>query len=494
MPEYECKVTTHGERQLELDVAYPLVAGQHTASYQLDLYIFSSFQLGMTEERYGVVRFLQDIKSYTRYTAPDISIGRLADPRCSVSPLVRISEMIDGADTSSDLDTDSVLYELRMLTNIYQHQLQHTTELLIEFVRSGGNPADAVQRLTELLSEVDGFLDTFRVLRTSFLDPRVTERLRESLRWSDEAISLSTEQMQYQLYELCSGRDDLIRATQLLRPRLEREKLYRKSMGYPTVLVADEPVTNEMVVYRESILKKWAEGCMYMSTIPAQIGRSVAQVLMAMAAGTAAVVAVGASLLATKVFPRNTVPWLVLIVVVYMLKDRIKAVSRSVFMACLPRLVADHVEDLTDPAVKRKVGRSRARVRFCNPSNLPETIVQYRNAGGNAFRDILPPENVIHFHKDVRINCARLRDHHTRLASITEIMRFKLDSFLANMDNPVNTLPHVVDGKIDYVRANRVYHINMILRLSDKQGARQDVLFRYRVIANRDGIVRIEHL
>ena len=494
MAQFECKVTTHGERQLELDVAYPLVEGQKAARYELDLYIFSSSQLGMTKDSYGVDGFLHDMKSYTRYTTPSISISKLADPSCAISPLTRITEMLNRPDMARDLDGDAVLYELRNLANIYQDQVHHTAALLETLVLRYHRAADAVDGIRRLLSDVDGVLKAFRPLHTAFLDPRVSERLRESLRWADEAVSLSTEKVQYRLYDLCSARPELVEAATLLRPRLELEREYRESVGYPTVVVPDSPAANELVVYRESTLKKWAEGCMYMSTAPARVGVRVAQILMATAAGAAMVFAVVATLIASRWLAPNSVPWLILVVAAYIFKDRIKAVLRTVFIAYLPKLVADQIEDLIDSAAKLKVGRSRARVRFCRPADLPNTIMQVRNADGKVFRDIFPPENVIHFHKDVRIDCARLMEHHTRLASITEIMRFKLDSYRTNMDDPVNTLSCVVDGKPEKVHAKRVYHINMILSLSDKQPDGTSALFRHRLIISRDGIVRIEHL
>ena len=494
MAQFECKVTTHGERQLELDVSYPLVEGQKTARYELDLYIFSSSQLGMTKERYGVDAFLQDMKSYTRYTTPSISISKLADPNCTISPLTRITEMLSRSDPASDVHEDDILYELRNLANIYQHQVHHTASLLETLVLRNHKPADAVDGIRKLISDIDGFLKTFRPLHTTFLDPPANERLRESLRWVDEAISLSTEKMQYRLYDACRARSELLEAANLLRPRLELEREYRQSVGYPTVVVPDSPATNELVVYRESTLKKWAEGCMYMSTAPSRVGIRVTQILMATAAGTAMVFAVVASFIASWWLAPNSVPWLILIVIAYIFKDRIKALLRRVFIAHLPKLVADQIEDLIDPAAKQKVGRSRARVRFCRPADLPNRIMQIRHADKKVFRDIFPPENAIHFHKDVRIDCARLMEHHTRLASITEIMRFKLDSYRTNMDNPVNTLSCIVDGEPEKVHAKRVYHINMILSLSDKQPGGTSALFRHRLIISRNGIVRIEHL
>ncbi len=87
MTVYQCNVTPHGQRQLELDVKYPLTGDEKHKRYQLDLFVFSPYQLGMTYENYGVSRFLRDMRSYTRYSVYSIPLQKLADPSCAISPI-----------------------------------------------------------------------------------------------------------------------------------------------------------------------------------------------------------------------------------------------------------------------------------------------------------------------------------------------------------------------------------------------------------------------
>ncbi len=491
----QCQVNAHGQRQLELDVTYPLTTDEKRNCYQLDLFIFNPYQLGMTKKNYGVSHFLRDLRTYTRHTIPLISLRKLADASCAISPITRISDMLSQSDMAKDLDEKTILYELRVIANVYQRQLVDTSILISNLIHDHGPSVHITDHLQSFLSDIDLFLETFRALCSRFIDPRVSDLLRESLRWSDESISLSTEKTQHKLYNLCRQEKNLEQANAILESRLDLEQSYRIAMGYPTVTQPDNSVVNELFVYREGMLKKWTEGCLFMSTEPARIAARFTQVLMGVAAGTAMAFAIVATFFAIKWFPTYSMEWAILIIIGYIAKDRIKEILRNIFISHLPRFVADQIEDLMDPAIDVNVGSSRTRVRFCCPSDLSNSIQHLRNIEGNVFRNIIPPENVIHFHKDTLINSKRILQNHKRLESITEIMRLKLDSWLANMDDPMNELFSISDGKRTKVMADRVYHLNIVISLSEKKKHGKGAsLFRYRLILTRQGIIRIEHM
>jgi hypothetical protein len=500
--EFECRVTAHGRRQLELDVHYPVPVDRRTAGYSFDLFIFTPAQLSLTREKYGIRRFLEDTKSYTRHTRPGIPFSRLADLECEVSPLARIRKAISGTELGRDLDTGAVLYELRMLVNCHHSEIRAVRKLLAGQIRSrNGTPALAA-RLRSFLDELDPFLAGLRELHATFMDSRVPQSLREALRWADEAVSLKTEKETYRLHDILRERGDLDELLALVESRLGREDAHRASMGYSASVDPGSEAANEEFVYREGVLKKWAQGAMYMDAEPSRAAARAAHVLAGIAAAAAMAFAVAAVFLTERLFASYTVPWALLIVVAYVFKDRVKEVLRGVLTALVPRLVADQNERLVDPAAGRTVGSKRTRVRFRRPADLPEPVRRLRNVRGSPFRSILPPENVIHLHKETKLNCRRLMTYHTRLESITEILRLKLDSWLAEMDEPKETLACVVDGRRTEVPARRVYHVNLVLGLrrapvccrTGRRTGEAPVLFRYRLVVSRDGIERIERV
>lgn len=488
-------VKTHGRRQLELEVKYPLLGREKYKRYELDLFVFSPYQLGMTHEGYGVSRFLRDMRSYTRYTIYSISLKKLADPSCSISPIARVASMLDKTVMAGDIDEQAALYELRVLASVYNRQLRDTLPMLEEVVRSRAPAAEGVERLKGFLADIDMFLQAFRSLRPRFCDTRISDLLRQGLCWADESISLSTEKTLYKLHDLYCERNDMAEACGILEGRLGGEQQYRMDRGYPTVVTPDDPAANEFFVYRAGVLKKWTEGCMFMTTEHARITGHFTHLMMAAAAGAAMAFAVLAALFAQRWFVEFSIPWVVIIVLAYIGKDRIKEVLRTFFAAYVPKMIADEVDDLIDPAIGTKIGSSRARALFCHPGDLPEAARRLRNFEENVFQNIIPPENVIHFHKDISIDRARLMRNHQRLESLTEIMRLKLDSWLANMDEPVDRLFYMRNGRRMKADAKRVYHVNIIVGISEAgKSVAGRSLFRYRLVLTRNGIVRIERV
>ncbi|MFH1476604.1 MAG: hypothetical protein ABIH24_03810 [Verrucomicrobiota bacterium] len=494
MIKYKSRITSHGNRQLELQVVYPLSRSAKRKRYEIDLYMFNPYQLGITHERYGVAGFLRDMRSYTRYEAALIALAKLADPACELSPLTRIFDMLADAVIARNINEQVLLHELRGLSSMYHNQLGETCQVLAAMLESGAHTKDIMESLAPFLHDTDIFLTRFRSLRPLFIDPRLHADSRLALDWADESISLTTEKTFMRLYELLRRTQGPTPAASAVRERLEREQQHRQDRHYPVVADASAPGANEYYLYRDGQLKKWMEAFMFMTCDPANTLTQFAQIFMGMAAGAAMGFAVLVTFFASRIFVDYSLPWAIMIIMAYIVKDRIKEIMRNAMIACLPKLVADQIHDLIDPANNVKVGVTRARVRFCAPGDLPDVVRQLRRLQENPFTTMIPPENVIHFHKDVYIDSARFMSSHRRLEALADIMRFKLDAWLDNMDDPVNILHRLNGGMIENVPAQRVYHINLIVGLSEQDRGDTPAYFRYRLILTREGIVRIEEV
>jgi hypothetical protein len=158
-------------------------------------------------------------------------------------------------------------------------------------------------------------------------------------------------------------------------------------------------------------------------------------------------------------------------------------------------MVADDERLLIDRlGGNRRVGRLRARVRFCGPDNVPDAVTRLRHVEANPFRGILPPENVIHFQSELNLHGKHLMEPHRRLESLTTILRLQLDPWFRNMDDPENDISCIVAERREKVEAKRTYHVNIILRLCHDRDREVGTLSRYRLVLCRDRILRVEHL
>lgn len=494
MNKFECQLKSHGQLQLEFHARYPLNKKIKRSEYMLDMFIFTPSQLDLDNERYGVVKFLDDLQCYTRYTHPSISLSNLVDEKCDISPLARIKTQLDQITLASDVHYSTMLYELRTLANSYRGEIREIRLMLTRAINKGVPSDEIIERMETLFENVDKVQTEIQTLQTRFLDTRIPDKLREGLSNADEAISVKTEKVFVRLHKLFEKHDNLKPVQEKLIPKIEQQVEYRKRAGYGTIISPNDEVSNENFLYREGMLKRWAQSAMYMDVNRSRKAKQISQIFAGIAAGLAMVFAVGMALFASKTFGQNSMPWAIILVVAYIIKDRIKEVVRMILISKLPSLVSDLSVNLVDPAVGKVVGFTGSWVRFCEPSNLTEIVRRYRNIDSLAFRKLLPPENVIHYHKRIKLDSGKLFKEHSRINSITEILRLKLGSWLTEMDDPAESLCCAEDNELKQVEANRVYHVNIVLRLAAKKSTSHTTYKRYRVILTRKGIVRIENV
>jgi len=503
--EYHCRIRNHGRQQLELEVDYPLIPNQPRTSYQLEALLFTPAAMGVTPPRYSVEAFFNNLVTYTRYTVAPIPLALLLDPENDKSPLTRLARRLDTTPILTTKDQDELLYEIKTLSNIYAFQLRRRIGLINEAM-TRREPASIINdTVNQFVTNVGLVLDRYRGLRARFLERGVDEYLREAYRWTDELMSLVTEREQFNLYRDlvaagsapgaasdASGAVGYPEAAEAVRAQLHKQEKYRLAMHYPSVVSPDTPIENEVALYRAHMIKKWSESSMYMGRTPNRLASQVGQVLMGIAAGAAMAFAVTAAFLTDRLFATYSLPWALMIILAYIFKDRLKELLRGFFIRYMPHLVSDRMEDLIDPAIGRKVGVSRARVRFCDARQVPADVLRIRNRTTNPFRHVLKPENVIHFQKEIHLNSPRLADAHARLESITEIIRMRLSSWFTMLDDPLETRDQIEDGAIVSVECRRVYHVHLILKLSEKGKQDQASIYHYVVIVTRDGIERID--
>ncbi len=486
MISYESVLKAHSKTELELKSWYPLTQ-KRQACYTLNAYLFTPGQLELNAERYGVERFFRDVKSHTRFSTAYIPLHRLIDPECDVSPLFRIHKYVDQAVTPQSLDEKRILYELRTLANLYSAEMKGSFRLIKTKYQEDKTSGSVNKKTQRYLNDIERFLKSFRELHSLFIDPAISEKLRTAVRWCDEYISLSTDKMLYSLYGIYEQEKIHKHIGQIMQNEAE----YRRSMNYPCVIDSTKGKEIESVLYRENILKKWSQTVLYMTTEETGTNQKIGHVLAGVAAAAAMSFAVMATFFANRMFASYSVPWALIIVVSYILKDRIKEILRGILVRVLPRFIADKTEKLVDHAVGKTVGKTRSMVRFISPDETPWDVRKVRNSGSNPFRSILPRENVIHYRKEIKLDAKALLKEHTRLEAITEIIRIKMDSIIQEMDASRKYLRTWLKDGPEAVKGKRVYHLNLILALSSGSPDSERI-FRYRLIVTSQGIERVE--
>lgn len=490
--ELKSSVRRHSKKQLEIKVEYPLDEKVNTADYQLDFYFFFPSQLHVNSKRVGSDNFLNNMQINTRFSSPLMPLEKVFDTDFHLSPLIRIENILsqqgmEDKDIHSDL-----LYELQVLCNLYRAETRNFVTLMKKEISRDKRDEICRKRIGHMLETIKSFISRFRKLHEKFLDPHIHEDHRTALYWADESISIITENAFISLYKDCWTLKDSKELISLIEEIIENEVSYRKSMNYQYQYNKEDSLCGETMAYRENVLKKWSQSAMYMNKENSQAPKRIGHLIAGTAAATAMFFAVFVTIYAENFFPKNSTSWILIIVLSYVFKDRIKEILRHSFGNMMPRLTSDQQSNLFDPAHKTKAGKSTGTLRFTNPTSISSEIQTVRYKKQNPFRKILPPNDVVHYKRVIKIKPALLKKSHSRLDAITEIIRFQIDPWLKEMDDSQDKIYRLEEGKTIPLKGSRLYRIHLIIRLREQNKKKDKKLYHYNLNLNKSGIVRIK--
>ena len=106
-------------------------------------------------------------------------------------------------------------------------------------------------------------------------------------------------------------------------------------------------------------------------------------------------------------------------------------------------------------------------------------------------------ETVICHTKDIVLNADLFQKAFAGLPKangLNDIIRYDIYRYLRKMDDPVeeNLLLHT--GKLEVVQSQKVYHINFVSQYSSTSFRNAKIYKRMRLVLNRLGLKRIEHI
>ena len=455
--QYECATRVHDDFHLEIKLTYPLHgATRQSGRYAVDIYCCTPVQLGVNQSRYPVASVLGDLTSYTRYQTPSMSFSGVLTPANQLSPLVRLRAAFSNKPLSAK-QAKAMIYELRTLANICRSRSREAGEQISQSAKDRDFP-QAAGKTREFLEQ---FGEVVRELRQiSGEAAHLPEDLRLAIEWADEGMSIRRELQALRLHEETKGWDDKEAAHQAAlacQKAAEEETSHRTKMGYQGIVRGADGESAERFLRLRHSLRRWAESAFFLSSASSKSTYRMGRLFYGFAAALAMAFAVTTSYFSARYLQSNTLPWALAAIMAYVLKDQIKDNLRAFFMALLPRFVADRVFLLVDAKDGNRVGSTRERVNYMRPSGLPAEIRTRERNFRTALDAALPPDDVLHYHKEVSLDDMALIRSHQRLEAINEILRFDLRRWLQRMDQPREEVQWIDGGRCKSMVANRIY-------------------------------------
>jgi len=484
----EVRVSIHDQLQMELKLNYPLPRDHRRTLYEVDLFFFAPRSLGVHPQTYGKQQFYTDLQSYIRIRTPSVPLNLFKGS--AESPMAQLRGALE---QKAQQPSKHPLPEFEEQIKLFCCILKSAVRDYVAYIHQTAVAEDRDRLIGEYLAAVQDITAGYRELQRIIQTPSVDQRTFEIYLFGDEYISLLVEDHTYHLLDALSVNDSGLSSEnkKKLLALIDGEVHYRRRKRYASV--PEEKKNNETLVFRRSVLKKYVASILFLDTEVKAEWLLLPQVFFGLAAAAAMAFATAAAFISQTVYGSLTLPFFVTLVVSYIFKDRIKDLLRYHLSRKMTRFLFDHKIRVRDVAGKI-VGVCRESFGFVKGRKLPAEVLELRNRDHiTEIENGWVGEDILLYRKRIRLHPRRVRRIFSEyeVAGVNDIMRFNVQEFLRRMDDPKKELFVMDDEGYHRIRGDRVYHLNMIVRM---MLAGRSLQMRYRVVLNREGIKRIEHV
>lgn len=457
-------------------------------NFSVNTWIFVPNSLDINPEVYGKNQFYRDIKSNVRLITPVYLLRDIAKE--SSLPFKSLKRALENVVNTNDTRLQEAYeYHLKMYAAIFKSAVREQILYLKEV-----NTLDTDRYLTDdYVADVKEILRNFRSLFVIINVPTVSEKLRSHFRLCDEFIS---HVVSYQTLRLIKDIDcrpaseGLKKVREKLVTLVQKEKDYKTSRSYG--VLNDDPEHNRQLVYHRGIMKKYIESDLYIRLHKKKDGVAVQQIYYSIAAGVAMIFATAVGWYSQLKYGNITWPLFVVLVISYMLKDRIKELMRYYFAHKLDDKYYDKKANIT--IGDKNVGVIKEGFDFISEEKAPAEVVRMREASTPMVEETrIFEEKIMLYRKHVMIDDAKLKEEgEYPVNGINEIMRLHLTRFTQKMDNakiPVDNINE--DGSVSSVFVRKIYFVNIVFQF---QHDGETQYHHFRVEMSRDGVSSIEKI
>ncbi|MBR1513020.1 MAG: hypothetical protein IJ622_01865 [Bacteroidales bacterium] len=452
--------------------------------YVMNTWIFVPNSLDINATKYSKENFYRDLKSDVRLITPTYSLHDLANDE-QLLPNKTLAEEFADLFVAPD-DTTDLVHAVKMYSAIAKSAFRNA---YLEAMQCPDAPSCCLACQT-YMDDVTKVIDRYRNFYKKLVNSDIKGKIVQDFAYADEFLSNIMAEYTYRLRDhlRLTYPKDYARMESRFKALLLGERAYKEQQGYLNVKHND-PNGNEDFVFRTSLLKKFAESDLYLSSNKRKNTFLVEQILYSLAAGAAMVVATLSSFFFQQRYGNFTLPFLIALVISYMFKDRLKDWLRLIFAKRVSNKVFDTRTDFHIEG--RQIGWSKDSMDFIDSAKVLPEVMQLRDrlplfdeVSGN-------DEKVILFRKKVQLWSAELaKASPFPMKGINDIMRYNITEYTRKMDNPSFPLSGTwEDNEYKPIIGKKVYHITFVIQCVYKG---QTEYKRIVVRCDKDGIVNVK--
>ena len=491
----------HDRKAFELKLEYQPSGLDPKSRYRIEMFMFLPASLNVDSENCPRQAYYADIHNYVRLKTPVLEVSDILV--AEGSPLVRLERMVQLA--PSAMPQTELVYQAKLLSCVFRGALRRFSLRVDERCAAfrldpQASPKALGEDVNEILAGTRALLTRFRAVRQTLSGAQgLEEKTQASLRLIDEYMSLTVEQF---FRKSVTDMDGLPRSgvwvelRKGLMAELIREEDYRRGKNLPSVLSPEGD--NEEYLHRIGFLKKFCQNILFLR-VRRETGRQGwEEVLFAIAAGIAMTFATLVAFWAQVRFTQVSLNFFLILVVGYMMKDRIKEGLRRIFRTFASQYLFDRTTTITEPVTSERLGVCKEKVDYVKADVVPEEIRRLRRA--DDFATVAQgelSEVIIRYQKEIILDADDLAHSQTGSAGVADIIRWNVQRLLRDMDDPELEMEYVdmEDLSIGRIRASKSYQVDVAFRFGVDDGSSQSARTElFRLVMDRNGIKRMLRL
>lgn len=472
----------HDKFAIEFKVGFSGREDVKDERFDVNTWIFVPNGLDINKNTYSKDRFYTDMKSNVRLITPSFSMSEIVGEEAI--PFRNLKKAVEDvvADPSEEHRAEFE-FQLKLFGSIFKSSVRDSSASIIKSL----SESTAYERCALFAADSRKVLSAFRGLFSVMTD--ANEEMLDKIAFADEYMSHQVEIRALRIVRAIDQQNELElkSARRELEQLFEEEEAYKIQKGYSHAVIDDE-TNNRNLVYRHSLLKKYIESALFLKVNTRQDGFAVKQISFSLAAGLAMMVSLLVTMPFTKYLGNYPSVIFITVILIYMLKDRIKELTRWMFAY---QLKDKYYDNKTVVSIKDKqIGWIKEGMDFITDDKVPDEVMRLRGRSKLEADNAFLEEKIILYRKKVEVDQGLLKNHYNYdFKGINDIMRYHINFLTKKMDNPESTL-HCLDEqhRLHTLKAERVYTLFFVLQF---KWAEQIEYKAFRVLMNRNGILEI---
>ena len=491
------RVSVHDRMQLEIKASHPTpdpMAGR--LEDLIDLWFFLPPSSGVTASSYQKTQFYADLRSYTRLRTPTITLGELARSDGEGSPLGVLAALLREIDSEGPdaEELREIRRESRLLACMLKGALRDAQN---DLPAEGPGLAAAVE---QLIARCRGLLTVWRALAEQTAALRLDQVPQHALAFVDESLSVQVEVGVLEVAaERAAGLEASVQAELVALAR--EEEAWRIRRGDRSVLDVSNRRSHADFLDQTGLLKKYISSVLWLEGKHHPGTDRLEQLALSLAAGLAMLWTLGLQVaclvwfgltLQTGMRPEIFIVFVVVTVLGYILKDRIKALLGRQLAARIPRLLYDRRTDFTRFSREEQVATVTETVRFVPRAEVPPEVRALRMAHARSPLVLETDEHILWYRRHVILHPKEATRTFPAMEGVVDILRVNVWRWVRTFDRSKKPVLAIEGDLPVLLSAPNRYVADLVVRTGREGAAGQ--LESWRLLLDRRGLVEIQSI